>query len=50
MKLYSFFRLLNMKIRQYENAASENRGMYNKYPLTVIWIEDINDSSTDVHS
>ena len=50
MKLYSFFRLLNMKIRQYENAASRNKGIYMKYPVTVIWIEDVSDGSTDERS
>jgi len=49
MKISSFFRLLNFKIKQYEKAASnpfgdKYRGKYMgkyMYPQTIIWVEDI---------
>ena len=59
MKIYSFLRLLNYKIKQYEKTASNpfggkynggkyNGGKYNggtyKYPQTVIWVENFSTS------
>jgi hypothetical protein len=45
MKIYSFFKLLNHKIKQYEKAASNPFGdKYRKYPITLIWVAD-----TDKH-
>ena len=41
MKIYSFFRLLNHKIKQYEKYAS-NQFEVVKQPVTIIWIEDYN--------
>lgn len=40
MKIYSFLRLLNYKIRQYEKAAL-NPFKLKKRPLTIIWFEDL---------
>jgi len=40
MKIYSFFRLLNHKIKQYEKAAS-NPFETVKPPITIIWVEDV---------
>ena len=40
MKIYSFFRLLNHKIKQYEKAVS-NPFETVKRPVTVIWVENI---------
>ena len=39
MKIYSFFRLLNFKIKQYEKSASDaiKKDMR---PITIIWVED----------
>ena len=42
MKVYSFFRLLNHKIKQYERAASNPFGGKYKYPQTVVWVENAN--------
>lgn len=39
MRIYSFFRLLNHKIKQYEKAASNPYSAV-KIPVTVIWVED----------
>ena len=39
MKMSSFFRLLNYKIKQYEKAASNPFGQVKK-PVTIIWVED----------
>lgn len=50
MKIYSFFKLLNHKIKQYEKAASNPFGEKYKNPVTIIWVEDINDTSTSEHS
>ena len=42
MKIYSFFRLLNYKIKQYEKAASNSyEGV--KTPVTIVWVEDAGD-------
>ena len=49
MKFYSFFKLLNRKIKQYEKAASNSFAYEYKQPLTIIWIEDTSDTSTDGH-
>ena len=39
MKVYSFFRLLNKKIKQYEKMTSTaSEGI--KKPITIIWVED----------
>ena len=39
MKVYSFFRLLNKKIKQYEKMTSTaSEGI--KKPVTIIWVED----------
>ena len=41
MRLYSFFRLLNYKIKQYEKAASNPfADKFHKRPITVIWVEN----------
>ena len=45
MKIYSFFRLLNHKIKQYEKAAS-NPFRERKLPVTIIWVETPSDSHT----
>ena len=45
MKIYSFFRLLNYKIKQFEKAAL-NPFEVEKKPVTIIWIED--DDSNDI--
>ena len=39
MKAYSFFKLLNNKIRKYDKAAS-NPFKSAQVPITLIWIED----------
>ena len=39
MKVYSFFRLLNYKIKQYEKLTS-NPFDANKPSITIIWVED----------
>ena len=39
MKVYSFFRFLNKKIKQYENMTS-NPFDGTKKPVTIIWVED----------
>ena len=39
MKVYSFFRLLNIKIKQYERTVS-NPYETIKRPVTIIWVED----------
>ena len=39
MKLNSFFRLLNYKIKQYEKAVSEPFEKQ-KRPVIIIWVED----------
>ena len=44
MKVYSFFRLLNQKIKQYERAASNPFESVIK-PVTVIWVEDSEEQS-----
>ena len=40
MKIYSFFKLLNHKIKQYEKYTS-NPFEVVKPPVTIIWVEDI---------
>lgn len=39
MKVYSFFRLLNIKIKQYEKSVSSSYEQI-KRPVTIIWVED----------
>ena len=39
MKVTAFFKLLNIKIKKYNNAAS-NPFETAKVPITLIWIED----------
>ncbi len=39
MKVYSFFRLLNIKIKQYEKSVSNSYEPI-KRPVTIIWVED----------
>ena len=39
MKIYTFFKMLNHKIRQYEKAVS-NEFETVKSPVTIIWVED----------
>jgi len=42
MKIYSFFKLLNHKIKQYEKAASNPfAGNCKRYPVTIIWVEGV---------
>jgi len=40
MKVYSFFRLLNQKIKQYEKVASNPYEAKPK-PITIVWVEDL---------
>ena len=47
MRIYSFFKLLNIKIKQYEKAASNPFGDKSNYPVMIIWVEDKINSSTD---
>ena len=43
MRIHSFFKLLNIKIRQYEKAASNPFDRkFKNYPVTLIWVEDSN--------
>ena len=42
MKIYSFFRLLNYKIKQYEKTVSDSFEQIRR-PVTIIWIEDLKD-------
>ena len=44
MKIYSFFKLLNRKIKQYEKAASNPFDVV-KRPVTIIWVEDKKDKN-----
>ena len=46
MHIYSFFRLLNQKIKQYEKAASEGFSKTN-LQITIIWIEDAPESTIE---
>ena len=39
MKINSFFRLLNYKIKQYEKVTSKYF-FEDKHPVTIIWIEN----------
>ena len=39
MKVYSFFRLLNKKIKQYEKMTS-NPFDVKTMPVTIIWVEE----------
>lgn len=39
MKVYSFFRLLNQKIKQYEKTVSNPFDTVKK-PVTIIWVEE----------
>ncbi len=50
MKIYSFFKLLHHKIKQYEKAATNPFGEKYKSPVTIVWIEDKADASTSEHS
>ena len=50
MRLYSFFKLLNHKIKQLENTAQNPFNDKYKKTMTIIWVEDINDTSTSEHS
>lgn len=43
MKIYSFFRLLNYKIKQYEKAANYCKTA--KRPVTIIWVENAKEDS-----
>lgn len=43
MKVYSFFKLLNHKIKQYEKAASYPFANITT-PITIIWIENSNNN------
>ena len=40
MKVYSFFRLLNQKIKQYEKTVSNPFDTVKK-PVTIIWVEGV---------
>ena len=46
MNVYSFFRLLNFKIKQFEKAASNPFEKRNK-PITIIWIEEYENNYSD---
>ena len=51
MKIYSFFKFLNHKIKQYEKAAlNPFMSGYKSYPLTYIWVEDANEFTPDERS
>ena len=43
MKAYSFFRLLNKKIKQYEKMTSKPFDDYKK-TVTIVWVEEVNDN------
>ncbi len=52
MKIYSFFRLLDHKIKQYEKTISNPFEMV-KPSVTIIWVEDdltkFGENTTDEH-
>ena len=51
MKIYSFLRLLNYKVKQYEKAAlNPFMSGYKSYPITYIWVEDDNAFTPDERS
>ncbi len=43
MKIHSFFKLLNKKIKQYEKASA-NPFEIGKPPITIIWVEDVKEN------
>ena len=43
MKVYSFFKLLNKKIKEYEKMTS-NPFDVTKKRVTIIWVEGVNDA------
>lgn len=50
MKLTSFFKLLNRKIKQYDKYTS-NPFEAHTIPITIVWIEENNEpNTTDEHS
>lgn len=46
MKMTSFLKLLNRKINQYDNLAS-NPFMNNPISVTIVWVEEESDGNAD---
>ena len=49
MKVHSFFKLLNMKIKKYDKAIPNPFGTA-QVPVTLIWVEDDLNAKKDTRS